>query len=113
MRPTRYRPPSTRLVSSRGIAGAVMRAASVPFRAGSLAARLGLAVGADAVHLVFVGAELETVTLRHLFLDLLDLRLLELGDVAALDADEVIVMRGVVGQLVSREAVAEPPFVRD
>src|SRR6185312_11426660 len=67
----------------------------------------------DPVELVFVEAQLEAVLLRHRLLQLLDLGLFELGDVAALDADQVIVVARVVGELVPRQPVAEAPLVGD
>jgi hypothetical protein len=56
---------------------------------------------------VLVALQLEAVLRGHFFLQVLDARLLELGDLAALHANQVVVVVRVVGQLVAREAVAE------
>lgn len=49
----------------------------------------------------------------HLLLQLLDAGLLELDDIGALDAYQVVVVRGVVCKLVAGEPVTEAPLVRD
>jgi len=71
------------------------------------ASALGAALGAGAVHLVLVAEELEVVAGGDGFLELFDLRLLELDDLRARGADEVVVVRGLVRELVAREAVTE------
>ena len=72
-----------------------------------------LAPWADAVELVLVRAQDEAVPAGYLFLKVLDAGLLELGDVAALDADEMIVVRGVVGKFVTGEAIPKAALVGD
>jgi len=67
---------------------------------------------AHPVELVLVRAKAKAVLSGHLVLQLLDAGLLELYDVRALDAYQMVVVRGIVGKLVAREPVAEAPLVR-
>src|SRR5258708_4134113 len=75
--------------------------------------RSRLALRARPVELVLVHPQAEAVLARDLVLQLLDARLLELGNLATLHADEVVVVSRVVGQLVARQAVTEAPLVGD
>ena len=74
---------------------------------------LGLAVGAHAIKLVFVRAKLEAITSRKIVLKIFDPGLFELDNFAALDADEMIVVRCLIGELVARETVIEAALVGD
>src|SRR5690606_12404277 len=77
----------------------------------ALRAARALRVGAGAVQLVLVAPQLEAVPEREVFLQLLDLLVLELDDVAALEADEVVVVLVLERHLIARDPVAEVPLV--
>ena len=70
-----------------------------------------LTIGAQTVHFVPVRLEQEAVSVCDVVLQRLDARLLELDDLPAVDADEVIVVRGIVSKFVSREPVAKVALV--
>lgn len=73
----------------------------------------GGALLAAAVELVFVMKEAKIVALCDALLQLLDQGFLELGDLPAVLADQVIVVRTFVGELVPCQAVAEMELVGD
>jgi hypothetical protein len=66
-----------------------------------------------AIELVLVVRHYEAVRGRHSTLQLLDQRLLELGDVTTLLANEVVVVSVFVRNLVAGDAITKMEFVRD
>jgi hypothetical protein len=72
-----------------------------------------LAAGANTVEFVLVRSEFESVLVSDVLLQFFDARLFEFDDVPALDANEVIVVRGVVGEFITSQSVAEAALVGD
>ena len=72
-----------------------------------------LAAAAEAVEFVGVGEQLVAVALDDLILQHLDARFLELDDLAALYAHEVVVVRLGEGHFVVRRSVAKVVFLHD